>query len=445
MTKKIKYNDKKLNIIYDVDCCVIGGGAAGAPAAISAAMQGIKTLIIDKGVCLGGSQTKGLVTPVMPSRVDNYNTEINTIVLNKLKEFGDLNSDGIHDTGWFDPEKLSYAYEQLIIENSGEILYDADLVDIIKIESEIKYIVLNTIAGLVAVKSKTFIDSTGNACLSRLSGVLCEKGDKNGENQAVSFRFEMAGVDIDKLYNFMQSKGDTFCPTKPPFYEIAMVEGKDFVLESEFKQAVKEGYLLPEDLHYFQAFAIPSKPGVMSFNCPEIPDMTDASDPILCSKATTKGREMQRRIVEFVKHFIPGFENAFKIKESSMLNIRESYRIKGKYFMTEDDYFRRSKFDDAVAKSAYYIDVHGKNYLADYHMKPGEYYEIPYRALVTNEIDNLIVAGRCVSANFLMQSSLRVQRTCRDMGEAAGKACAISLKENTPLNELNWKKEFILE
>ena len=443
MPDKIKYYDKLLSVIYDVDCCIVGGGSAGVPAAIAAAMSGIKTLIIDKGVCLGGSQTKGLVTPSMPSRIENYDTEINTLVLNKLKELGDLNSDGTHDTCWFDPEKLSYAYEQLVVENNGEILYDVDLIDILKENNEIKYIILNTIVGLVAVKSKTFVDATGDANLSRLAGVPYEKGDENGENQAVSFRFEMAGVDIQKLYEYMKSKGDTFCLSKPPYYEIAMVEGKGFVLEPDFQRGVKSGYLLPEDLHYFQGFAIPSKPGVMSFNCPEIPEMTDSVDPIYGSRAIIKGREMQRRIIEFVREFIPGFENAFKIKESSMLNIRESYRIKGKYFMTEEDYFKRSKFDDAVAKSAYYIDVHGKHYLADFHMKTGEYYEIPFRALVVNEIDNLIVVGRCVSANFLMQSSLRVQRTCRDMGEAAGKACSISVKENIALNVLDWKRKMM--
>jgi hypothetical protein len=440
MSEKINYYDKIINVIADVDCCIVGGGSAGSPAAISAAMQGIKTLIVDKGVCLGGSQTKGLVTPVMPSRVENYETELNTIILKKLKELGDINSDGIHETQWFDPEKLSLAYEQLIIGNGGEILYDADLIDVISTGIKIEYIILNCIVGLVAVKSITFVDATGDAILSRLAGVPCEKGDDKGENQSVSFRFEMGGINIQKLYEYMKSKRDRFCQTKPPFYEIAMVEGKGFVLEPEFKKGIKDGYLLPEDLHYFQAFAIPSKPGVMSFNCPEIPNMTDAANPIKLSSSIIKGREMQLRLVNFVKKYIPGFEDAYKIKEAAMFNIRESFRIRGKYFMTEDDYFKRSKFDDAVAKSAYYIDVHGKHYLADFHMKPGEYYEIPYRALVTNEVENLIVAGRCVSANFLMQSSLRVQRSCRDMGEAAGKACAISVKENISLNEIKWKR-----
>ena len=450
MPEKLTYYDKEINVIADVDCCVAGGGSAGAPAAISAAMNGVKTLILDKGLCLGGSQTKGLVTPVMPSRVENYTTVVNTAILNKLKELGDLNSDGINETQWFDPEKMALAYELLIQENGGDILYDADLVDVVKAQSEslpagnvIKYIIVNTIAGLVAIKSKTFVDATGDAVLSRLAGVPYEKGDENGENQSVSLRFEMGGVDIRKLYEYMSAKGDEFCQLKPPFYEIAMVEGKGFVLEPDFQKAVKDGFLQPEDLHYFQAFAIPSKLGVMSFNCPEIPNMTDAGDPVKLSRAVTKGRQMQLRIIKFLNKYIPGFENAYKIKETAMFNIRENFRIKGKYFMTEEDYFNRNKFDDAVAKSAYYIDVHGKKHLADFHMKSGEYYEIPYRTLITNEVDNLIVAGRCVSANFLMQSSLRVQRTCCDMGEAAGRACAISIKKNTALNKVIWKRKYM--
>ena len=119
-----------------------------------------------------------------------------------------------------------------------------------------------------------------------------------------------------------------------------------------------------------------------------------------------------------------------------MLGARESFRIVGCYQMTEEDYYGRRKFDDAVAKTAWYIDAHGEK-VGEY-LNKGEYYEIPYRALITNEVNNLIVAGRCISATFILQASMRVQPTCMTLGETAGVATAYSLQHGILVNDLDW-------
>ena len=122
-----------------------------------------------------------------------------------------------------------------------------------------------------------------------------------------------------------------------------------------------------------------------------------------------------------------------------MLGIRESYRIQGQYLLDEQDYMNRARFADGVVKGDWYMDVHaaaGK--AADWkEYTPGEYYEIPYRSLVTNQAENLIVAGRCISTSFLMQASIRIQPTLTDMGQIAGEACALAKQTGTPLAKLD--------
>lgn len=121
-----------------------------------------------------------------------------------------------------------------------------------------------------------------------------------------------------------------------------------------------------------------------------------------------------------------------------MLGARESWRIRGKYYMTEDDYHNRSRFTDAVARTAWYIDAHGER--VDKELPAGEFYEIPYRALITENVPNLIVAGRCISASFVLQASMRIQPTCMSIGEAAGIAAAWGLSKGVPVNAIKWEE-----
>ncbi|MCP4176940.1 MAG: FAD-dependent oxidoreductase [bacterium] len=437
----VVYADRNIPVIFsEFDCCVVGGGTAGAAAAISACLNTVSVLVIEKALSLGGTQISSLVTPMMSTNVEGSDQKINDLIKSKLKEYGDCIEDAKGGTGWFNGEILAQVLENLITSKNGKILYGADLVDAVIENDCIKYLIINTVQGLCAVSGKTYIDSTGDALLSRLSGIKVFSGDKNGENQSPSFRFEMGGIDLRLLYEYMQSIGDTFCPFKPPFYEIAMVPDKGFVLEKNFRDGVNRGELKESDIKYFQAFSIPSKRGVMSFNCPEISDIKKCITAEAYSNAVIYGRGMIRRLTDFLIKNIPGFKDAYLLKEAASLGIRESYRINGKYKLSEKDYISRKKFEDAVAKTAYYIDIHGDELVNEFHLNKGEYYEIPYRSMITDDIGNLVVAGRCISATFRLQSSLRIQPTCRDMGEAAGKACAYSVHSNVLLNKIEWSK-----
>ena len=439
---KIKYAGKEIPVLYDVDICVCGGGPSGTAAAICAARNGAKVVLIERGIALGGLAVLGCVYPFMRTFAPNSDTPYLAEIKRRLLAKGIDYDDKVTGRTWHNPEVLSLIYDELCEESGVNILYETVLVDALTSGNKITTCIVQTIAGLAAIKAKTFIDSTGDAYLSRTVGVPHERGyEKTGNNQPLSFRFEMGGIDIDKLYNYVAIElQEDWCKSKPPHFEIAeaMHRTQRYKLEEFMARGVETGELTQEEAEYMQAFTIIGKEGVMSCNFPEIPVKFKATDPIEYSKAVTYGRKMIRNMSNYLVKHLPGFEHAYISREATMLGARESWRIKGKYYLVEDDYHNQSRFPDAVCRTAWFIDAHGEK--VSERLPEGGFYEIPYRSLVTEKISNLIVTGRCISASFILQASMRIQPTCMSIGEAAGIAAAYGLKNNIPANVIEWDK-----
>ena len=419
----------KIPILIEADVCVVGGGPSGTAAAINSAKNGLKTVLIERGIALGGLAVLGCVNPFMDTHAPNIAHGINY-------------NDGVTQQTWFNPEILSLIYDEYCEEVGVNILYQTVLVDARTNENNITTCIIQTIAGLAAIKAKIFIDSSGDAYLARCVGVPFERGyEKTGNNQPLSFRFEMGGIDVDKLYKYVtKTLKEDWCKSKPPHFEIAeaMHRKQRYKLEELMARGVESGELTQEEAEYMQAYTIIGKTGTMSMNCPELPLKFSATDPISYSKGVSYGRKMMRNIAHYLIKHLPGFEKAYISREAAMLGARESWRIKGKYYMVEDDYHNQSRFTDAVARTAWFIDAHGEKISEK--LPKGGYYEIPYRSLVTDKIKNLIVTGRCISASFILQASMRIQATCMSIGEAAGMAAAYGLKNNIAVNAIEWDK-----
>ena len=436
----IRYADRDIPLLFDADVCVCGGGPAGTAAAINAARNGVSTVLIEKGIALGGLAVLGCVYPMMGVRVSDCITPY-------IKEIGDqLVAHGINlgdnagqNTMWFNPEVLSEIYDDLCAEAGVDVLYNATLVDAITDGNRITTALVQTIGGLFAINAKIFIDATGDAYLTRAAGVPTKRGSlKTGRNQHMSFRFEMGGIDIKKLYKFIVGKlhDEWSSWAKLPYLEIAKTKKTAPIFEG----GLARGELEQEDLAYFQAFTVLGKSGTMSMNLPQLPSEYSATDAISYSQAVSHGRAMMRRMANFLIKNMPGFKSAYISREAAMLGARESWRIRGKYLLTEEDYYEQSRFPDAVARTAYPIDIHDVDLELRRKFPKGGFYEVPYRALVTNLISNLAVAGRCISADFAAQASVRTQLTCMSMGEAAGIASAYALKNNIAVKDVQWDR-----
>lgn len=438
--RSISYAGRDVPLIYRADCLVIGGGVSGVAAAISAAKNGSRTLLIERGITLGGLQTLGLVVPMMPTYAPMSDTPFVREVKERLALCGIDHDDKVTGTCWTNPEVLAQIYDDLTEEAGAEVLYNAVLVDVIKDGAKISGAIVLTVSGLCFIEAKVFVDATGDALLARIFGIPFECGsEKSGLNQPMSFRFEIGGIDLKRLYVHVSLElGDDWCKSKLPHYEIAEAMNRQtrYVLEEFMQKGVDAGELTKEDAEYMQGFTVIGKDGVMAMNCPELSREFKPTEPFSYSAGVREGRKMMRRIAAYLKKNMPGFENSYIAREATLLGARESWRIRGKYYLTEDDYYGERKFADGVARTAWYIDAHGER--VEPRLREGAYYEIPYRSLVTNECENLIVCGRSISASFAVQASLRIQPTCMSMGEAAGIAAAWCVKNEVNANALDW-------
>jgi len=437
-------NADKIPVLMNADVCVVGGGVAGTAAAVTAARNGAKVVLVEQGIVLGGSQTQALVYPAMPTKTFNSDTPYITDLNRRFYMHGidvDFDSDPKYKNGGdarqYTPELLAAIYDEMCADYKVDILYNTTLVGSETSGGKITAAIVHSIEGLGKIVAKTFIDATGDATLSRFAGVECIRGsDVTGRNQKMSFRFEMGGVEEMKVYKFFVKKlKDNWCETKPPEFEFA----KTTHTEKFYFEGIQRGEVTKDDVAYIQAFTIIGKPGTLSMNCPEMsPFVYSATSVVDRSKAIQQGRIMIRRLANFFRKNIPGFKNAFISREASMLGVRESWRIRGKYIMTKDDYFNAQKFPDAVCRSAYPIDIHDETLELNRTLGKGEFYEVPFRALVTNELANLLVVGRCISTDFPAQAAVRIQPTCMSMGEAAGIAAAYALKNAINVNAVDW-------
>lgn len=440
--KNIKYAGKNIPVLYNVDICVCGGGPSGTAAAISAARNGAKVVLLERGIALGGLATLGCVYPFMDTHAPNSHTAYVEEVKQRLRDKGIDPFDKVTQQVWHNPEVLSWIYDEMCEESGVNILYNTVLVDALTSGKNISTCIVQTIAGLAAIQAKIFIDSTGDAYLARNVGVPHERGyEKTGNNQPLSFRFEMGGIDMEKLYKYVVvDLQEDWCKSELPYFEIAeaMHRKQRYKLEALMARGVETGELTQEEAEYMQAYAIIGKTGVMSCNFPEIPVKFKSTDPVEYSKAVTYGRKMIHNMSNYLIKHLPGFEKAYISREAVMLGARESWRIIGKYYLVEDDYHNQSRFPDAVARTAWFIDAHGEKISEK--LPKGGFYEIPYRSLVSDKISNLIVTGRCISASFILQASMRIQATCMSIGEAAGIAAAYGLKNNIAANLIEWDK-----
>lgn len=396
---------------------------------------------MEKGAFLGGTASRALVCPMMPTYVEHL--EVLHRVEETLNRHGVTTRDGITTMIWFAPDQLSDAFEELYVSNGGRLLYDATLVDAVCEDKHIRYIVVMTVNGLQAIAAGNFVDATGDAVLTRMAGVPTSSGDENGDNQVSSLRFLMGGIDVEKYREYVLSLHDEFSPLKTGyFFESAMVAGRSFKLEPIFREGVADGLLTEEDLRYYQCFSLPNKPGCMAFNCPHLPSLKQNTDALARSAAIAEGHEKIGRLVRFLQAKMPGFAHSYLLQTADMLGVRESWRLKGNYLLTEEDYTRQARFPDGLVKGDWYIDVHSnkKGLFHQNTYQHGDYYEIPYRSMVTDEAENLIVAGRCISTTFLMQASVRILPTVIDMGDVAGSACTLAHATGQPLCRLDGSK-----
>lgn len=425
---------------YDV--IIVGGGTAGCSAAYNAGIRGLKVLLIEKNIHLGGTITSALVVPAMKSGEHQINTDFYKALIAELHSIGGQ-ATYQDNPGWFNPELTKIALDILMSKANVDVFFDTHIRDVIIENRVIKGIVISkemlsvynekiekkNKELSVSIEAKYIIDATGNCEIGKLCG--CEFLEEKNENQPVSLRFLMGGIDVPKfaewLEDYDKDRNVTTVENIDGFIHLSTAytwdKDKKWALAPLFEDAVSKGILKDHDRNYFQIFTVAGMPSTIAFNCPRIIDYTKTLDVENMSKALILARKNIYRLANFCKIYFPGFENSYISNIADMLGVRVSRRIKGKYVYTIDDVKTGKTFENPVVVSNYPVDVHSDKKDSST-LEMVKDYTLPLESLMSADIDNLFVAGRCISADFMAQGALRVQASCFSMGEGVAKYIA---------------------
>ncbi|KWX76402.1 FAD-dependent oxidoreductase [Paenibacillus riograndensis] len=408
-------------VTREVDVLVIGGGASGIAAAIAAAEGGASTLLVEQRGFLGGMGTVALVPAFCPF-TDKQKPIIRGLGLKLMERMKRACDPGYREEyrdmlDWvpIDPEVLKRVYDDAILESGVTPLYHTFVYDVVVSEDHktVEGVIVVNKTGRSFIRCRYIIDCSGDGDIAALSGVPFQKGGEAGELQPGSMCYLLANVDRPKFSRFLEESGDT---------------GQ---LHATVERAIADG-ALPEGRKSISGLAWVSDYLVgVNFGHVFGVDGTRAED---LTRGAIEGRRTAERQLQFFRSYVPGFEHAHMVASGEQLGIRETRRIEGDYVLTVDDFIAARSFPDDIARNAYYIDIHlanSKSEMTFNHLPPGVSHGVPYRIMLPAGIDNLWVAGRSVSSDRAVQGSLRVMPNCFSMGQAAGTAAALALRDGT--------------
>jgi len=394
---------------------IAGGGTAGVATAIAAARNDADTLLIERYGFLGGTMTAGLVNPFMTFYAGEEQI-VHGIFQEMLDRLGAMNGYD-EKTKSFDVEVMKIVLDQMIEEAGVKPLLHTCVIGTSMNANTIRGVEIHNKSGRKTVSGEVLVDATGDGDVAVMARAPYEKGRReDGLAQPMTLNFRMGGVDIERM---------------PP---------KDVINRLFGEAKVREEITFPrEHVLFFPT----TRTGEAHFNTTRVikVDGTKAED---LTYAEIEARKQMVQLVRFLKERVSGFEGAYLLMSGTQIGIRETRRIIGDYVFTGEDIVEAKKFRDAIARGSYWIDIHsptgeGQEKTSFYMKGPpaGASYDIPYRCIVPKKVDNLLIAGRCISSTHEAQAAVRVIPIVVAIGQAAGTTAALSVKLDVPPRELD--------
>ena len=424
---------------YDVDVLVLGGGPAGACAAIAAARNGASVMVVERGNCLGGMATRGLVGPFMTCYDKTGSVQIIRGLFNEIVERLVARGGAIHPkdcragtafTSWikighdhctpFEPEALKLLLDEMCAEAKVKVLFHADFVKPIMDGARIAGATLFTKDGFRDARAKVVVDATGDGDVAFRAGVPTEFGDPKGKRvQPATMFFRIGNCDLKAITADIEANKDNF-------YRKDGVNYRSLHWRVAEARAAGDWNLKRVSIGLFRGV----KEDEWFINTSRIMGV-DSTDPESWSAAESAGRAQVDQIFRFFKKYVPGCAEARLLCTGSTVGVRESRHIFGEYRLTVDDCLEGRVPADSVLLAANSVDIHGRfGPLSNQYVtvKNGNWYGVPYRCLVPLKVDGLLVAGRCLSATSEAAGAVRVMPPVMAMGQAAGTAAALCVK-----------------
>ncbi|MDR0933329.1 MAG: FAD-dependent oxidoreductase [Victivallales bacterium] len=417
----IKYGlEREIPIIANVDVLIVGTGPGGLCAAVTAARQGMTVAATEHYGSPGGMANIGEITPFMANHCSGESLDRPLYIewLNQMHSY--LSASPAKAQGKFSDEKRIPRYyamlaaEDLLLNAGVKLFYHHTFFDVIKEGGKISAVIFSGKSGLSAIKAKMVIDSTGDGDVAAAAGCESELGNAEGYCQPMTLCFKLSHVDhsrlpdratLSELYNRAKAEGKISCPR--------------------------------EDVLYFRTF----ENDVIHFNTTRV-IKHDATNAESLSDAEIIARRQMREYLAFLRESVPGYEKAEILSVASQIGVRESRRIRGIAYLTIDAFAGCAKFEDAIARVNYPVDIHnpGGSGTDLRHLKENQFYEIPYGCIVPVKTENLLIGCRAISVDHELHSSMRIMPPVCSIGQAAGMAATMAVKNGCTPSELDGKQ-----
>lgn len=414
---------RDIPVVDNYDVIVCGAGPAGVAAAIEAGRTGAKTLLLEVHGCLGGVWTSGCLTWI----IDNKNKGgLVAEIKEKLRERKGNATIPTGNSFSFDAEQMKILLEELCIQAGVTIRLFTRLVSTAQTNGRLTHIITESKSGREAWAGKIFIDCTGDGDLAARSGCNFDYGDSAGQGQPMSMLCLVTGVHYAEIKEFIRDEEDSKIGSR----------SKKRLEEAIIKGGHKPSYTRPslfpiyEDLHMLMAN---HEYGYLG---------TDARQ---VTEATLKGRAEVHKIIHSLQSLGGSWSNLKIVATGEQIGIRESRRIHGLYTVSRLDLIKGARFEDAVCRVTFGVDVHSvkkedevtTQYNRGTNSKP---YDIPIRALIAKDVQGLMMAGRCISGDFVAHSSYRVTGNAAAMGQGAGRVAALAAQKNILPQDVKWSE-----
>jgi hypothetical protein len=406
---RLRIPAEEIEVAEEVDLLVAGGGSAGVAAAVTAARLGLRTILVEEMPFLGGMSTGGCVGTYCGFYLKQANGDLEPLVGGLALEIAQTllaRGQALGPIPYKETAVLPYVPwgvkrlldERVRAEPNLHLRLHAKLTHALVEGGELVGVVVQTRSGRVAIRARVYVDATGDAELSRLAGAETVRG---AEVQYPSMMFTMQNANVGEALSNLASLPD--------------------ILAAHFDSEGlprKSGNLIPtgrpgELIVALSRIAFEGRP-------------VDASDAEELTWAEVEGRAQAEHLAAFLRKKVPGFAEAYLADTAARLGVRETRKIAGEYTLREDDVLGLRKFDDGIGRSAWPIERHvrGGETLWTF-LEAGTWYTIPFRSLVPRGFSNLLVAGRCLSAESAAFASVRVIGPCMLEGQATAAAARL--------------------
>jgi len=454
--KKTIKQEVEIEVLPEVDVVIAGGGTAGVVAAIAAARGGANVTLIERYGYLGGMITAGNAGLTMYTKFsgnpDEHNKDQKALATNPrdvqiaggiVREITERlieGNIGLGSSGTFgsyvftSSEDFKRMLLQMMKEENLKLRLHTWAVDVIQEENTIKGVVIESKSGRQFVPAKQFIDATGDGDLAARSGVpytigvteddVCAKASKIGKMQNVGVMFKMGNVDLKATYEWLTKSPEHF--KMQSFARFSLEEAKERFEKGEMSTIMVRNDKVPQ---CFQVYNQPDE-GVVTLCCPQIKDI-DGCDAEQLTRAEVIMADMLGRWIENIKE-LPGFEKSFLL-DCPEMGVRETRHIQCDYVLNLMDIYEGREFEDSIGLGSHPIDTRPRpEWLDDPETAypPRWSFKIPYRCMIAKNKENLLIAGRCVSATHEAFGCIRPTVQCMIIGEAAGTAAALCIKED---------------